>query len=62
VTSMIIGPRTTEQLESQRPAANVVPDEALLDRIDKIVGPGLNLKAADASYRGVAPAPAARRR
>jgi hypothetical protein len=51
VTSTIIGPRTTEQLESQRPATNVVPDEALLDRIDEIVGPGLNLKAADASYR-----------
>jgi aryl-alcohol dehydrogenase-like predicted oxidoreductase len=35
----IIGPRTMEQLESQLPAADVVLDAALLDRIDEIVRP-----------------------
>jgi len=34
MTAAIIGPRTTEHLESQLPAADTVLDEALLDRID----------------------------
>jgi len=42
VTAAIIGPRTMEQLESQLPAADVVLDHALLDRIDEIVPPGIN--------------------
>jgi aryl-alcohol dehydrogenase-like predicted oxidoreductase len=50
VTSAIIGPRTMEQLESQLGAADVVLDEALLDRIDEIVPPGRNLNPADAGY------------
>jgi aryl-alcohol dehydrogenase-like predicted oxidoreductase len=44
VTSAIIGPRTMEQLDSQLPAADVTLDAALLDRIDEIVRPGVNLK------------------
>ena len=44
VTSAIIRPRTMEQLESQLPAADVVLDPALLDRIDEIVRPGVDLK------------------
>ena len=50
VTSAIIGPRTMEQLESQLPAAEVVLDDATLDRIDEIVRPGTNLNPADTSY------------
>jgi aryl-alcohol dehydrogenase-like predicted oxidoreductase len=50
VTSAIIGPRTMEQLESQLGAAEVVLDEALLDRLDEIVPPGRNLNPADAGY------------
>ena len=39
-----------EQLDSQLPAAEVVLDPAILDRIDAIVKPGLNLNPADTSY------------
>src|SRR3954468_10702796 len=42
VTSAIIGPRTMEQLDSQLPAADVELDDAVLDRIDQIVRPGVN--------------------
>jgi aryl-alcohol dehydrogenase-like predicted oxidoreductase len=62
VTAAIIGPRTMEQLESQLPAADVVLDEALLDRIDEIVPPGTNLNPADAGWASPALQPAARRR
>ena len=50
VTSAIIGPRTMEQLESQLPAADAALDAAVLDRIDEIVKPGVNLNPADTSY------------
>src|SRR3954462_9017206 len=50
VTSAIIGPRTMEQLESQLPAAGATLDAAVLDRIDEIVKPGVNLNPADTSY------------
>jgi aryl-alcohol dehydrogenase-like predicted oxidoreductase len=50
VTSAIIGPRTMEQLDSQLPAAEVALDPAILDRIDEIVQPGVNLNPADTSY------------
>jgi diketogulonate reductase-like aldo/keto reductase len=39
VTAPIIGPRTMEHLESQLPAADIVLDPAVLDRIDEIVPP-----------------------
>jgi aryl-alcohol dehydrogenase-like predicted oxidoreductase len=63
VTAAIIGPRTMEQLESQLGAADVDLDPALLDRVDAIVPPGVNLNPADAGYTppGVAD-PAQRRR
>jgi len=41
VTSAMIGPRTMEQLDSQRSAAEVELDPATLDRIDEIVQPVL---------------------
>jgi aryl-alcohol dehydrogenase-like predicted oxidoreductase len=62
VTSAIIGPRTMEQLDSQLPAANVELDAAVLDRIDEIVRPGLNLNPADTSYGEQVLQPALRRR
>jgi aryl-alcohol dehydrogenase-like predicted oxidoreductase len=40
VPSAIIGPRTTDQLESQLGAAEVKLSDDVLDRIDKIVTPG----------------------
>jgi aryl-alcohol dehydrogenase-like predicted oxidoreductase len=62
VTAPIIGPRTMEHLESQLPAADVVLDDAILDRIDEIVPPGTNLNPADAGWQDPALQPAARRR
>jgi aryl-alcohol dehydrogenase-like predicted oxidoreductase len=62
VTSAIIGPRTMEQLEGQLPAADVELDAAVLDRIDEIVRPGVNLNPADTSYGEQVLQPALRRR
>jgi aryl-alcohol dehydrogenase-like predicted oxidoreductase len=62
VTAAIIGPRTMEQLESQLPAADVVLDDALLDRIDEIVPAGTNINPADGGWVNPALQPAARRR
>jgi aryl-alcohol dehydrogenase-like predicted oxidoreductase len=62
VTAPIIGPRTMEHLESQLAAADVVLDEATLDRIDEIVAPGVNLNPADGGWQNPALAPAERRR
>ena len=62
MTAAIIGPRTMEQLDSQLPAANVALDNAVLDRIDEIVNPGVNLNPADTSYGEQVLQPALRRR
>src|SRR4051794_743206 len=62
VTSAIIGPRTMEQLDSQLPAAAVHLDDAVLDRIDEIVKPGVVLTPADTSYGEQVLQPALRRR
>lgn len=62
VTAAIVGPRTMAHLESQLPAAEVVLDAAVLDRIDEIVAPGTNLNPADGGWRSPALDPAARRR
>jgi aryl-alcohol dehydrogenase-like predicted oxidoreductase len=62
VTAPIIGPRTMEHLESQLAAADVVLGEDVLDRIDQIVPPGLNLNPADGGWQSPALEPAARRR
>jgi aryl-alcohol dehydrogenase-like predicted oxidoreductase len=50
VTSAIIGPRTLEHLESQSGAAKLTLTDDVLDRIDEIVPPGVNLNPADAGY------------
>jgi aryl-alcohol dehydrogenase-like predicted oxidoreductase len=50
VTSPIIGPRTMEQLESQLGAVGVTLSIDILDRIDKIVPPGITLNREDSGY------------
>jgi aryl-alcohol dehydrogenase-like predicted oxidoreductase len=50
VTAAIIGPRTMEHLESQLPAAGVKLSDELLDRIDEIVPPGINVNPSDGGY------------
>jgi aryl-alcohol dehydrogenase-like predicted oxidoreductase len=62
VTSAIIGPRTMEQRDSRLPAADVTLDAVLLDRIDEIVPPGVNLNPADTSYGEQVLEPSLRRR
>jgi aryl-alcohol dehydrogenase-like predicted oxidoreductase len=62
VTSPIIGPRTMEQLESQLPAADVQLSDDVLDKIDEIVPPGVNLNEADGGWPNPGLAAAARRR
>jgi aryl-alcohol dehydrogenase-like predicted oxidoreductase len=62
VTAPIIGPRTIEQLESQLPAAEVTLTGEILDRIDELVPPGVNLNAADGGWQNPALEPASRRR
>ena len=43
VTSVILGPRTIEQLDGLLKGADLVLDDATLDRIDEIVPPGVDL-------------------
>ena len=62
VTSAIIGPRTIEHLESQLTAADVVLSDDVLDRIDEIVPPGVNVNPADGGWPNPGLEPAARRR
>ena len=62
ITAALIGPRTMEQLESQLAAADVVLDDAVLDRIDEIVAPGTTINPADNSFANPALEPLARRR
>jgi aryl-alcohol dehydrogenase-like predicted oxidoreductase len=62
VTAAIIGPRTMEQLESQLGAAEVELSDDVLDRIDQIVPPGVNVNPSDAGFQNPALEPAQRRR
>jgi aryl-alcohol dehydrogenase-like predicted oxidoreductase len=50
VTSVIIGPRTADQLTDLLAGADVTLDSAILDRIDAIVPPGADLNPADNYY------------
>jgi aryl-alcohol dehydrogenase-like predicted oxidoreductase len=51
VTAPIIGPRTMEQLESQLGAVDISLSDDILDRIDKIVPPGVTInREADSGY------------
>jgi aryl-alcohol dehydrogenase-like predicted oxidoreductase len=62
VTAAIIGPRTMEQLESQLQALDVHLSDAILDRIDELVPPGVNLNPSDGGWPNPGLDPAARRR
>jgi aryl-alcohol dehydrogenase-like predicted oxidoreductase len=62
VTSAIIGPRKMEHLESQLGAVDVELSDDVLDRIDEIVPPGLNVNPADTGYDNPALRPEALRR
>ncbi|MFC7546543.1 aldo/keto reductase [Plantactinospora sp. GCM10030261] len=63
VTSVIIGPRTMDQLDAALKGAALTLDDAVLDRIDEIVPPGEDLYAADGAWRPPALAdPTLRRR
>lgn len=62
ITSVIIGPRTTEHLRSQLPAADVSLPSDLLDRIDALVPPGTTINQADNSFANPGLDASARRR
>jgi aryl-alcohol dehydrogenase-like predicted oxidoreductase len=62
VTAAIIGPRTMEHLESQLGAADVQLTAEVLDRIDEIVPPGVNVNPIDIGWQNPDLAPEARRR
>ncbi|MET8828982.1 aldo/keto reductase [Streptomyces sp. NPDC004610] len=51
VTSVIIGPRTGEQLDALLKGADLVLDDATLDRLDAIVPPGTDLYQVDGVWR-----------
>ena len=50
VTSAIVGPRTMDHLEGQLGATEVELSGEVLDRIDAIVPPGVNLNPSDAGW------------
>ena len=62
ITAALIGPRTMDQLEGQLAAVDVVLDDALLDRIDEIVAPGITINPEDNSWHNPSLEPDARRR
>ncbi|BAJ27144.1 MULTISPECIES: aldo/keto reductase [Kitasatospora] len=62
VTSVILGPRTVEQLDGLLRGAELTLDDDVLDRIDAIVPPGTDLYQPDGAWRSPALAPAALRR
>jgi aryl-alcohol dehydrogenase-like predicted oxidoreductase len=62
VTAAIIGPRTMDHLESQLGAADVELSEDVLDRIDEIVPPGVNVNPTDGGWANPELEPLARRR
>jgi aryl-alcohol dehydrogenase-like predicted oxidoreductase len=62
VTSVIIGPRTMEQLDDLLDGASLVLDDSALDRIDKIVPPGVNLYNPDVRTPPALADPGLRRR
>ncbi|MEV8423362.1 aldo/keto reductase [Streptomyces niveus] len=51
VTSVIIGPRTMEQLDGLLKGASLTLDDTTLDRIDEIVAPGTNVYHPDGVWK-----------
>ncbi|GAA2327510.1 aldo/keto reductase [Streptomyces caniferus] len=62
VTSVIIGPRTLDQLDSMLEGSEVTLGPDVLDRIDAIVPPGTDLNPADSYYQAPALVDASLRR
>ncbi|MEU8998318.1 aldo/keto reductase [Streptomyces caniferus] len=62
VTSVIIGPRTLDQLDSMLDGSEVTLGADVLDRIDAIVPPGTDLNPADSYYQAPALVDASLRR
>jgi aryl-alcohol dehydrogenase-like predicted oxidoreductase len=62
VTSVIIGPRTMDQLEASLKGAAFTLEDAVLDRIDEIVPPGTDLYQVDGAFRPSSLTDLARRR
>jgi len=62
VTSAIVGPRTVEQLRDVLAGADVRLSGDVLDEIDGIVAPGLNINPNDAGWSPPELQDAARRR
>ncbi|MFD8203987.1 aldo/keto reductase [Streptomyces sp. NPDC003470] len=62
VTSVITGPRTMDQLTALLKGADLLLDDAVLDRIDEIVAPGTDLYRADGAWQPPSLTSAARRR
>ncbi|MEV7119389.1 aldo/keto reductase [Kitasatospora griseola] len=62
VTSVIIGPRTVEQLTGLLKGASLVLDDTALDRIDAIVPPGTDVYHPDGVWTSPGLAPSALRR
>ncbi len=60
VSTVLIGPRTSEQLDDLLAGADVTLGDDVLDRIDEIVAPGTDLNPAD-NYDAAVPALADRR-
>src|SRR4051794_9552291 len=50
ITAAIVGPRTMEQFQGQLAAADIVLDQATLDRIDEIVPPAVTVNPVDNSF------------
>ncbi|MDT7803259.1 MAG: hypothetical protein QOI78_6692 [Actinomycetota bacterium] len=50
VTSAIIGPRTSGQLDDLLAAAGTLLDNNVLDHIDEIVAPGTDVGPVDVAY------------
>jgi aryl-alcohol dehydrogenase-like predicted oxidoreductase len=62
VSSVLLGPRTDDQLTDLLGAMDVELDADTLDAIDEVVAPGTDLNPADAGWTPPGLAPAARRR
>ena len=62
VTSAIIGPRTHDQLDDLLSAAGTDLDDRVLDRIDELVAPGVNINPEDVGWTPPALTDAALRR
>ncbi len=62
VTAALIGPRTNDQLDDLLTAADVSLGADVLDAIDEVVPPGVDLNPGDAGWTSPALAPSSRRR